>query len=372
MYFRIAVIALLMLSINSYSAEYFSGHTKKVAFGDTLDQDLFAGCQNVDVFGYAAGDIYAGCETVTIDGKVQDDVLVACRNFKLTGIINDGLIVFAEVITIDGTVRGDVLAFGRQVRLTRDARLEGNLFVGCGELLQEGAPVAGFIKGGTGYAMLDGRVGGTVELEVDKVEFGSDYSADGGTILTVPDGFDENKLEVFPADLELIFEEAEYFFQTPFFYWAFFSFLITGVLIILVFRNSSKDYITYVRSNAPLSLLAGLVTMIVVPTALTIISLFVITIPVAAIAMVLYLILAYLSFIFSALYVGDYIWKMVTKTNGRKVMFWPLITGLIVICLVIQIPYLGGLLAITFVCFGMGSLIMYIWKTKRMVNETAQ
>ena len=64
-------------TLQRYGAEYFGGRTFKVAFGDTLDQDVFAGCQKVEVYGYAAGDIYAGCETVVIEGKVEDDVLIA-------------------------------------------------------------------------------------------------------------------------------------------------------------------------------------------------------------------------------------------------------------------------------------------------------
>ena len=156
---KFLLIVFLMFGVNAYSAEYFTGNTMKVAFGDTLDQDIFAGCRQVEVFGYVDGDIYAGCETVNIEGKIQDDVLVGCRNFTLTGIINDGLIVFAENITIDGTVRGDVIAFGKQIRLTDRARLEGNIFIGCGEFTQEGAPIAGFLKGGAGSVYLNGPVG---------------------------------------------------------------------------------------------------------------------------------------------------------------------------------------------------------------------
>ncbi len=365
------LIVLLVAAINTDAAEYFSGKTIKVAFGDTLDQDLFAGCNEIQIFGYAAGDIYGACESFKIEGKVSDDVLAACRSFELNGIIDDGLIVFAETITIAGTVRGDVLAFGREVRLTDRTKLEGNIFIGTGEFYQDGATIAGNVSGGSGKVYLNGKIGGKVELEVQNIEFGSGYSAGGGTIITVPEGFDESSISFAPSDLEIYYEETDYFFQTGFFYWSFFAFLVTGLLIILVFKNSSKDYVSYARSNLPVSLGAGVIFAIVTPTVLTIISFFVITIPAALIVFFIYLILIYLSFIFSAIYAGDYLRNLVFKTNGDRSLIWPLVIGLIVICLAVQIPYLGWLFGITFICFGSGSLIMYIWHTKKNGNAVA-
>jgi len=369
---KLLLIAFLMFGVNAYSAEYFSGNTMKVAFGDTLDQDIFAGCRQVEVFGYVAGDIYAGCETVNIEGKIQDDVLVGCRNFTLTGIINDGLIVFAESITIDGTVRGDVIAFGKQIRLTDRARLEGNIFIGCGEFTQEGAPIAGFLKGGAGSVYLNGPVGDEVELGVDNIDFGEKYTSGGGTFITVPEGFDESTLSYLPPNLELDFEEHQWFFQKTFFYWSLLSFLVVGVLLILIFKNSGKEYVTYARANLPFSLLAGIIFLIITPTVLSIISVFIITIPVALILFVLYAILVYLSFVFSALYIGDFIWGQIMKANSGYGLFWPLLIGLITICLVMQIPYLGWLFGFAFICFGSGSMIMYIWNTKKVENTATE
>ena len=369
---RFLLTVLILMGVNANAAEYFSGKTMKVAFGDTLDQDVFAGCNEVQVFGYAAGDIYAGCENIIIEGKVQDDVLVGCRNFKLTGIINDGLIVFAETITIDGIVRGDVLAFGREVRLTDRAKLEGNLYTGCAQLIQEGAPVAGFVKGSAGYADLNGAVGGVVDLKVKNIDFGDEYTAGEGTFITVPEDFDQSDLSYVPPDLELDYEETTRFFQKTFFYLCFLAFLVTGLVIILVFRSTSRDYLTYVRSNLPVSLLAGLIIVIVTPVVVTIISLFIVTIPIAMIIFVLYLILIYLSFVFSALHTGDLIWSVIKRTNGNIPLFWPFVLGLIVICLVMQIPYLGWLLALAFICFGTGSAIMFFWNTRRAANTVTE
>ena len=365
--FKILLLILLISAINVYGAEYFGGQTLKVAFNDTLDQDVFAGCQKVLVHGYVAGDIYAGCETVDIEGKVQDDVLVGCRNFTLTGIIDDGLIVFAETIVIDGTVRGDVMAFGRDVRLTENAKLEGNVITGCATFIQE-APVAGFIMGGAGYAYLNGPVGEDVELEVDNIEFGNEFASGDGTFITVPSGFDESKMGIIPDNLELEFAERELFFEGIYFYWSFFAFLVVGILIILIFRNSSKDYVTFAGANIPASLGAGAVFLFVTPVIITISAVFIVTIPAALIVLATYLILIYLSFIFSAVQIGDYIWNQLRKSNGGYGLYLPLLIGLVIVCLIIQTPFLGWLFSLVFICFGSGSLIMYIWQTKRNGN----
>ena len=93
-----------------------------------------------------------------------------------------------------------------------------------------------------------------------------------------------------------------------------------------------------------------------------------VTIPAAMIVLALYLVLIYLSFIFSAVQIGDYIWKQIRKSNGSYGLYLPLVVGLLLVCLIMQTPYLGWLFNLVFICFGSGSLIMYIWHTKRNGN----
>jgi len=237
--------------------------------------------------------------------------------------------------------------------------------VGCGELLLEGGPVAGFVEGGAGYANLNAPIGGKVKLEVEHFEFGEEYAAGKGTFITVPHDFDESSLSNIPADLDLSYKSHVLFFEDGFFYWLLMAFLVTGILIIFIFKNFSRDFLTYAATNLPLNTGIGLVFLIATPIALGIFSVFIVTIPVTLILLALYFIIIYLSFIFTGLYIGDLILAKIRKGNGGYTLFWPLLAGLVIIALLPQIPYIGWLFNIAFISFGSGSLIMYIWSIKK-------
>lgn len=353
------------LSVLLSGAEYYSGNVVKVAFNYTVTQDIFAGAERIEVFGFVDGDIYAGCENITIEGKVADDVLVGCRRLTVNGIIADGIIFFGETLLINGTVHGDVMAFGKEIRISDRAKLKGNLYVGCAELIHEGGPIAGFIKGGIGSAYLNGQIGQKVDITVGKINFGEKYTAGGGTFITTDHEFDPESLDYVPPDLDVAFEEHRMFFQNLFFYWSFLAALVTGIILFTLFKNFSRDYLTFADKNLPLHTGVGFLLLIAVPVAVIILAIFLVTIPVALILLALFLIVVYLSILFSSLYIGEYLLKLMTKETGKKSLIFPLLLGLIIVVLLPQIPFLGVLFTLVFISFGAGSLIMYIWSLRQ-------
>ena len=277
------IIFISCFGIDANAAEYLSGETIKVAFVDTVDQDIFGGARNIEIYGFVDGDIYAGCENISIEGKVADDVLVGCRTLTVTGVIGDGLIFFGETVVIDGSVHGDIMAFGKEVRITDRAKLGGNLYVGCGQLRLDGAPVAGFLKGEVGDAYLNGPVGDEVELEVGHINFGQEYAAGGGTLLKLREELDRTKLDFEPADLETVVKPRDRFFQNVFFYWSFFALLVTGLILISLFRNFSTDLISWSRENIPANSGTGFLALVATPVIIVILTVFIVTIPAALI-----------------------------------------------------------------------------------------
>jgi len=89
------------------------------------------------------------------------------------------------------------------------------------------------------------------------------------------------------------------------------------------------------------------------------------TIPLSLILLVVYLVLLYLSLVYSALYIGDAVLHYLRKNNGH----WPLLgmfaLGLILVILLPEIPFIGWLINLVIICFGMGSLSAYIWAVYR-------
>jgi hypothetical protein len=208
-----------------------------------------------------------------------------------------------------------------------------------------------------------------VELKGREVYFGSSYQPAKGTKLTLVKDVDREKLKNIPSDLELVIEKPKRFYQSIFFFWLFLSLLITGILVIALFKNFSRDYLSHAFENPLKHVGLGFLIMLVTPIVLFILMIIILTIPVGLILLAVYLVLLYISIIFATLFSGDYLLKLFKK-NGKKSLFWPLLSGLVLFVLFIQIPVIGFLFSLIVISFGSGSLISYIWKLRKPAESS--
>ena len=366
MYKQLFVLTIIfMFTLSLGAAEYFGGETKVIREIDTLKTDLFSGCRVVDVNGMIDGDIFAGCERITIEGEVTDDVITGCRVLTVTGTVGGNVIGFAQTIIIDGMVHGDVLAFGGMVRITERAKINGNVYVSAGEFKFEGGEIGGFLKGGAGDANLEGRVNGKVELALADIYFGPEYFAKGGTKLKMRKQIEDYELQHMPKDLEVEIVHEKLFFASAFFFWSFLALLIVGMVIVALFKHFSKDYLTFAKVQLGKNFGYGVLIFLLTPLAIVILAVLILTIPISLILLALYLVLIYLSMAFSALFIGDYIRSLFRKGAANNGMYLSVLIGVSVVTVLCHIPFIGALFGFIIVCFGMGSLVNYIWNLKQ-------
>ena len=366
MYKRLIFLSIIGILVSmAGAAEYRSGESITIQEEDSLFSDLFVGSRYVNIRGVVAGDIFVGCEQATVEGRVLDDVIAGCRNLQISGDVDDMVIGFAETIVIDGEVGGDVIGFGKILRITQRAKIKGNVYVGAGELLLEGGSIGGFIKGGAGKVHLNGTVKGKVELEAGDIYFGPDYLAKGGTKLTLHKDLSEYELENVPDDLEVEVKSHSRFFQEAFFYWYLLSLLIVGILIIALFKNFSRDYISFAGNQIGKNFGFGFLGLVATPIVIVILAVLILTIPVSLILLSLFIILNYLSMAFSALFVGNYVISSFKKEKEQNNMFLSVLLGVILVTFVTEIPFIGWLFNLIIISFGMGSLGSYIWSLKQ-------
>lgn len=358
---NVMAILFLVLSIGS-AAEYRGSQAVYIAENDTLRSDLFAGAETVTISGILEGDVFAGCKYLEIKGNVTDDVIAGCKELRISNKVGDQVIGFAQTVIIDSEVGGDVLAYAEEVRITKNAHILGNLHVGTAYLNFEGGKVEGKIFGGGGRAYLNGKVLNGVNLELGDVEFGEDYSSANGTKLKLHDPLEENA-EFVPVNLEISYHETHYFFQSWFFYWSLVSMFVVGLLLILLFKNFSFDLVTYAKQNMWKNLGFGALFFVLVPIAAVLMAVLVVTIPVSLILLALYLIVLYLSTLISGVVLGDYLFNMIKKNGNSKKLVWALILGVILISLIPKIPMIGWLFGLLFICFGMGTLILFVYQS---------
>lgn len=349
---------------SSYAADYRGAETVRVAPGDTLRTDLFAGSRSVTVDGVVTGDIYAGGETISVNGMVEDDLLAGAREVTVRGKVGDMVFGFSGNLSIEGEVGGDVVAFCGEVRIGPEAHIKGNLYVGTGRLWIEGGRIDGEVKGGAGEVYLNGAIAKRVVMKTPKFSFGPDYRAGEGTKLTLPYKPDRSKIENLPQNLEIVVKPPKRFYRSSFFYWSMAAGFVTGLVLVVFLKNFLYDYLSLARQKLWQHTGVGFLALVAVPVAVLILLLLVLTIPLGLILLAVYFILIYLSFVFSALFIGDMVLRALQKNGRQGHLIWPLLIGIVLVALLPKLPTIGWLFGIIFICFGMGSLAAYFWNLR--------
>jgi len=370
-HFIAMLLAVIVLMTTGFSADYRGDQSVRVNAGDSLVTDLISGSRYVDILGYIDGDVYSGCQRMNVEGEVTDDIFSGAQEIIIKGKVGGMVVSAGQYITIEGEVGGDVIAFGAEVRVTPLAHIKGNLFVGSGSLMLDGGRVDGWIKGGAGQLYLNGSVGEQVSLEAGDVRFGGDYNAPQGTKLTLKKYLDKDAGNL-PANLEIVIKKQKAFYQSGFFYWSLIAMFIVGLLISLIFKNFTYNLLNVAGQNILKNAGVGFLFLIAVPIAIIILAVLILTIPAALILLAFFLILLYLSSIFSGLYVGKYLFGLMGKKEERPSLVLPLIVGLLIIVLLSRLPFIGWLIKLAVISFGMGSFVVYLWGFKKVEPTTSK
>jgi len=356
------LIVVLLTTLPLMANEFVSDESHHFAPGDTINGDLFYAGGQMTFKGYAPSDIWTATETSRISGEVYDDLFGFSRLVIVDGIVGGNVFNFAETIEISGHIKGDLFAFGQNVKLVDGAVVEGNVFSGSQRFyLSENSTIKGSLHSGAETAELQGTVGGSIELHLQRVEFGPEFSVGGEAELTLPEDYKKELVNA-PDNLVVKYEIRDFFLDDIALYWGMISAVVIGLLLLALFpelHDRLGDLLTtHWAPGAGIGLAFLIATPIVIVLAIAVY-------PLAFILTALYAILIYLGIIITALVLGSLAFQ--DKVNK----YISYIISVVVLYLLMAVPYLGGLFEFLAIILGSGLLIIYFWTLRKGKWQTA-
>ena len=106
----------------------------------------------------------------------------------------------------------------------------------------------------------------------------------------------------------------------------------------------------------------GFLAAVAAPIAAIILAITLIGIPVALLLVVLWLLGLYLAKIVIAKCIGSAI--LGSKNNGLSSTLLPLLLGLVIVIIAVNLPYIGGVLNFLLMITGLGALVMTIYRMR--------
>ncbi len=327
--------------------------------------------------------LIAAGETVVIDGVITKDLFAFARRIIVRGSIGGNLIAFAEDITIQGQVGGMVIGAGASVDLI-NATVSGDLW-GAGESVRidpatriaENAMIAARragIAGRIGHDALtfaeklevSGRVGRNLDVFARRVHLLNDARIGGDlSLLTDRDNALRQSAnsavggEVNVHSSEMDYESRGRHVQGGYYLLQLFR-LISAFIAGLVLLWCVPCLRTLNISNGTEGLKAvgiGLLTVIALPVFMLVSAVTLVGLPFTVIGFFLLLLVVYFAKILLASFIGRLLPGPFKRMDNYPLT---LLSGLVVILLVVNIPWVGGFINLALTLAGAGLIVQQV------------
>lgn len=358
-----AVPLLLPLPVSALELRRNETGVVTIGAAEVIDDTLVVAAERVVIEGTVTGDVIAAGGSIDVSGSVGGNLLAFGESVRVRGKVGASAVAAASDVSVDeAAIEGDLWAAAEGVSIGRDARVGRNATLAGETVTVEGAVVRdlyGFaetveLQGSVGQDLEafagrvrllgDARVGGNLRYRSDSEErlYRDDTARVEGEIqfLAMPEGFERRSRY---ATIEF------YLWQAA---WLVGAFLVGLALLWLVpgLRDLSMREGTEGLKTAGV----GLLTMVSVPVLAVLAAVSLVGLPLALIAFVAWLIALYLAKIVVAAMVGR---MLLSEREGLVV---PLLVGLAIVIVVVNLPFVGGILSFLLTVVGLGLIAQYL------------
>ena len=334
--------------------------------GSTNEGDLYLFKDAVVIRGRQDGDLIVfGRDLEVTDGAVvTGDINAFTQSVDLAGKMGDSVRAMAQTVRLSGVIDGDLVAVGESITVEKGARITGDLDA-KGARVQMNGTVDGDFTATGGEVHLVGKVGGSAELKGDVIEVDPAAKVHGDLDYTSRNEIEADAHKVVDGAVNYTHGKVEpkvsgHGFAKWFVFMC--TCLLCGLVSLAMFRRSAPEIVAAVRTDGLRSAGIGFISAIVIPVALAISCILIITIPAAVLGIIAWLMLLYLAQVPVAVYIGEWILARLGKTAGP---FAAVAVGVPVMYLVFALPVIGLLAKFAVIFTGFGAIVMTIWTARQ-------
>lgn len=332
----------------------------------TIDEDAYIFGNEVTFNGTATRDIVSATNEFTLGetARVGGNVNVAANDVRLAGAIERSVRVAARDVVVTGTIGGDLVVAAQSVRIEAGARITGDLLLAVRDVTVFGQ-IDGQIRGqASQLSLTDATVGQDILIAADDLEVRGSSVVSGAVR-------NESDSDAFIASTATVAGPVERSDPSGVSAGGFsvgggvgwgiarlVFLLMTGLVVVLVAPVASSAVADGVRRRFPTTLIAGVVTIVLVPLIATLLLFTVIGIPVSLVALTLFAVALYLSQVFVGLAIGRAVLPRGWRSYGRGYNILAMAIGVTLIGLLrlLPIPFLDLVLATVVALLGLGAL----------------
>jgi len=365
---RAALLALVLTTITGCSVNYEGDDTVTREFGS----DFFGAGGMLNLTEPVEGDAFLAGGHVATASEVKGDLVAAGGEVSVGGAIGDDLYAAGGSVQFDAIVKGNARVAGGDIHVGPATMVAGGMSLTGGQIAFEGV-AHDYLQASGGSVRINGEVVGDAEVRANELLIGPEARIGGRLVYhgpqppAVPEGaVIAGGLEFHEADIGRYFGDVRPQARDTAsglgtLLWFLGVFLAGALFILLLPRFTSEAAAAIGRQPLP-SLGLGLAILLCVPFVAVVLLITIIGIPVALLLMSLYLLVLFLGWITAALFVAQRGLAALRPGQAatRGWLMLTLLLGLVVLWLLRQIPFVGGWIGFVALLAGIGALA---WRT---------
>lgn len=361
-----AAFVALAIVMPVAAAEILSENEPRVRAGETVTDDLYVFGGNAEIAGTVTRDLIVMSGELDIEstGRVQGNLNALSGDISVRGAIDRTVRVAGGDVDLYGPIGSDLVVLGGNVDLHSGASVRGDVIVYGGDVALHG-DIGGEVRGAVNHLIIDSSVAGRVRVTVSDLDLGanariagpleyqSDDTADLNSAAIVSGGIEQKEPNAFfPGDSGISWITGALF--------RLLCLLIAGVVLVLAAPRASIAIANGVRHRLPISLVAGIVLLVVVPIVLVLLMVTLVGIPIALIGWAAFFAALYLSQVFVGLAIGRFILPNRWGDFGRGFNLLAMTLGVIMIgaLRLIPVPFVDISIAIVIGLVGLGAVVI--------------
>jgi cytoskeletal protein CcmA (bactofilin family) len=346
------------------AADLRTGDTVVIGPQEVINDDLYVFAKEVNIQGTVHGDVVTAARKVTLQGKVDGDVFSAAADTVANGQVGGSLRSATNELRLGAIVGKDALVAGNRLQLLPAGNIPGDLII-AGNSADVRSQVGGDMRAASQVLELGAPVRGSVKAEVNRMDFtegasiGGDLNVTSEKAVKVPPGVVAGRVEQTRAHGQSAGSAA----LGVLYLWgrSIVGLFALGLLLALLAPRLARSAPVALRERPWQSLGVGLVAFVAAPIIASV--LFTLGLVVGGWWLGLFVLGLYaLALLASFPVVGMLIGRELLERFGRHgpSLVLALFTGLFLLTVLRRVPYLGGVVALVTMFFGMGALLIAI------------
>lgn len=368
-----ALTALVLATITGCAVEYDGDEAVSRRFGS----DYFGIGGDVRLTETVEGDAMLAGGRVAVASEIKGDLVVTGGELSLGGAVSDDLYAAGGSVQLDAIVSGNARVAGGEVQVGPATDVAGALSLAGGRVEFDGN-AHDYLRATGGSVRLNGEVHGDVEVRAEELQIGPATRIGGRLVYRGPAPPEVPEGALIAGGVEFHERGPRHFFESDgprvhhtqgrfgSVVW-FFGVFVAAALCLMLFPRFLREAAAAVGRRPWQSLGLGLAILVCGPVLGVMLLITIIGIPLALLLVPLYLLVLYLGWITTALFIAQRGTEALRpgRTSTPAWQLLALFLGLLALWLLRQIPFVGGLIAFLALIAGIGALAWQAFSGRR-------